>query len=787
MFTARFVLLSSAGMLAALAPSAGHAQEAGEDTDTGTSADTSYGDVIVVTAQKRAENLAEVPMSITAISGDNLVKSGVSEAADLVKVVPGFNYQQGAFGTPILSIRGIGYADNSASAGPAVTAYVDQVALPYSSMTRGAILDLERVEVLKGPQGTLFGMNSTGGAINFIAARPTDHLEAGVSATYGRFNEFNLEGFVSGALAPTLAARLAVQYERRDGWQYSTTRPNDRLGKVDFLNGRLLLDWEPSDRLTLQVSASAWRDRSESQAAQFIQFTPAVPVSPLTQYIADAMQASPPAGENPREADWDAGADLRRDDDFYQLSLRADLELSDDIALTSITAWSKFDGNQPIDIDGTAFNNFLVAEHPTRIETLSQELRLSGSLGIVDWMVGGNFQDEDVRESTLTIAQGTNGTIGPFIFSPLGQLAQQDIQTISAFGSLDVHLTDDLTLQGSIRYASQERDFAGCISDAGTGVVGVSAAEAFSFLATILSGNPTVIPAGGCVTLDATTFQPGLATSSLDEDNVSWRIGVDYSLGPDALLYANVTRGYKAGSYGLVPAILSSQFTPVTQESVLAYEIGSRFTTADDTFSLEIAAFYNDYRDKQLQGIVLTPVFGPLPQLVNIPESKVYGFEATGVARPIDGMRFSLAVTHVRSEVLKDPQAPAEPRDPFGALTTYVGESFPNTPQWQVNADAEYRFPLGSGALSAMIGASGTMRSSSPAAFGENPIFQLPSQALLDLRAGIENEDAGWSAQVWGRNVTNAFYYNNVTHLTDYVSRLAGMPATYGLTFSFRY
>ena len=783
MLGGKTLLLSSAAMCAALVPVSALAQEA--DDENG--ADENRGTVIIVTAQKRAENLAEVPMSITAITGEALVTAGVSEAADLVKVVPGFNYQQGAFGTPILSIRGIGYADNSASAGPAVTAYVDQVALPYSSMTRGAVLDLERVEVLKGPQGTLFGMNSTGGAINFIAARPTDQLEFGGTATYGRFNEFNLEGFVSGPLGDTLAARVAVQYETRDGWQYSTTRPNDRLGKKDFLNGRLLVDWEPTDTLSLQFGVSAWRDRSESQAAQFIQFTPAVPITPLTQYIADAMQASPPAGDNPREADWDAGADLRRDDEFYQLSLRADLDLSDDILLTSITAWSEFDGNQPIDIDGTAFNNFLVAEHPTRIETFSQELRLSGSMGNVDWMIGGNYQDEDLRESTYTIAQGTNGTIGPFIFSPLGQLAVQNVETASVFGSLDFHLTEDLTLQGSIRYASQKRDFAGCISDAGAGVVGVSAADAFSFLATILSGTPTTIPAGGCVTLDAATFAPGLATSSLDEDNISWRLGIDYKLSPDALIYANVTRGYKAGSYGLVPAILSSQFTPVTQESVLAYEVGSRFSTLDETFSFEFAAFYNDYRDKQLQGIVLTPVFGPLPQLVNIPESEVYGFEATGILRPIRGLRFSLGVTHVKTKVQQDPQAPAEPRDPFGALTSYVGESFPNTPPWQVNADAEYRFSLGDGGLGAVLGASLTVRDSSPAAFGENPIFELPSVALLDLRFGIEDEDSGWSAQIWGRNVTNAFYYNNVTHLTDYVSRIAGMPATYGITLGYRY
>ncbi len=744
-------------------------------------------DVIIVTAQKRSERLTDVPMSITAITGDDLMRSGITEPSQLGQAVPGFSAQQSAFGTPILSIRGIGYNDNSVTAGSTVTAYVDQVALPYSVMARGAIMDLERVEVLKGPQGTLFGMNSTGGAINFVAARPTDHFDAGVDFSFGRFNEVDLSGFVSGPLTSTLTARLAVQMERADGWQYSATRPNDQLGAKEFINGRLLLDWQASDRLTFQLSLSAWHDGSENQAAQFVQFSPAVAVTPVTQYIADAMTAAPAAGDNPREADWDPNNSFARSDDFRQISLRADWELADNVTLTSITAYSDFRGDSPIDVDGTAFNAFRVSEHDTKLTSFSQELRIAGESGPVEWMIGGNYQDETANESTRTSSQGTNSQIGPFLFSPLAQIANQSIETASVFGGIDVHLTDELTLQGSVRYSSQNRDFNGCIADAGTGLVGVSAADAFSFLATILSGTSTTIPAGGCVTLDDTTFEPGLAYSSLDEDNVSWRLGADYRFNANAMIYANVTRGYKSGSYALVPAILASQFTPVTQESVLAYEAGARLSTIDNMFSIELAAFYNDYQDKQLKGIVLTPVFGPLPQLVNIPKSEVYGFEVNLVARPFEGLRISTGITYVASEVLTDPVAPAIPRDPFGVATSYVGESFPNTPKWQVVSDAEYEFPIGADGLRGFVGGSLTYRSSSPAAFGDDPLFVLPSYTLIDLRAGIETADGHWTAQLWGRNVTNEHYWTNVTHLTDYVSRLAGQPATYGISVSYRY
>lgn len=744
-------------------------------------------DDIVVTAQKRSERLTDVPMSITAVSGDDLMRSGISEASQLGQMVPGFSAQQGAFGTPIFSIRGIGFNDNSVTAGSTVTTYIDQVALPYSVMARGAIMDLERVEVLKGPQGTLFGMNSTGGAINFVAARPTSSFKAGFDLSVGRFSEVDLSGFISGPLTDTLTARLAFQAERSNGWQYSTTRPDDRLGDKRFINGRLLLDWQPSDQLTFQLGVSAWHDGSENQAAQFIQFSPAVPVTPLTQFIANAMRASPPAGNNPREADWDPNFPFERSDDFRQISLRADWKLADDVTLTSITAYSDFRGDSPIDVDGTAFNAFRVSEHDTKLTTFSQELRIAGESGPVEWMIGGNYQDEIANESTRTSAQGTNSQIGPFLFSPLRQIANQSIDTISVFGGIDVHATDKLTLQGSIRYASQERDFNGCIADAGAGQVGVSAADAFGFLATILSGTPTAIPAGGCVTLDAMTLVPGLAYSSLDEDNVSWRLGADYRFNANAMVYANVTRGYKSGSYALVPAILSSQFTPVTQESVLAFEAGTRLSTSNNKFSVELAAFYNDYQDKQLKGTVLTPVFGPLPQLVNIPESEVYGFEANLVARPFEGLRVSTGITYVASEVLTDPEAPAIPRNPFGGLTSYVGESFPNTPDWQIVSDAEYEFPISSGNFRGFVGGSLTYRSSSPAAFGNDPVFVLPSSTLVDLRAGIESSGGRWTAQIWGRNITNEHYWTNVTHLTDYVSRLTGQPATYGISVGYRY
>lgn len=195
---------------------------------------------IIVTAQKRAERLSEVPMSIAALSGDQLQSQGIREISDLAKVVPGFAFQPSDFGTPVYTIRGVGQKDNSATIFPTVSIYSDQVPIPYSVMTLGAAFDVERVEVLKGPQGTLFGQNSTGGAINFIPSRATDTTQAEGQLTYGRFNQIDAQAWLSGPLANGLKARIAVRTEQRDPWQRSQTR-SDALGRRDFTTGRFRL------------------------------------------------------------------------------------------------------------------------------------------------------------------------------------------------------------------------------------------------------------------------------------------------------------------------------------------------------------------------------------------------------------------------------------------------------------------------------------------------------------------------------------------------------------------
>jgi len=284
---------------------------------------------IVVTAQKREQKLSDVGMSITTQTGAQLKAQGVKSIEDFVKIDTSFSAGQTFTGTPSYTIRGIGYYSYALAAPPAVSVYIDEVPLAYSPLTRGADMDLERVEILKGPQGTLFGENSTGGAINFIAAKPTATFEAGIDGTLARFGALNLNGYVSGPISDSLQMRLALDTDQGGAWQRSYTR-KDSLGDKRFVRGRLLADWTPTADLRVRLSLSGWQDRSDTQAGQLN----GVPFLSQISGVVPQFVNYPAAPHNDRAADWDPNKPLRADDDFYLGSVRVEYDLSHQVTLT---------------------------------------------------------------------------------------------------------------------------------------------------------------------------------------------------------------------------------------------------------------------------------------------------------------------------------------------------------------------------------------------------------------------------------------------------------------------
>ncbi|HZZ86794.1 MAG TPA: TonB-dependent receptor plug domain-containing protein, partial [Caulobacteraceae bacterium] len=224
---------------------------------------------LVVTAQKREENINNVGMSIQAASGDRLLQLGITKTEDLTKLVPGFVVTPNYYGTVVYTIRGVGFQDTSLAGSPTVTVYQDQMPLPFSILTAGATMDLQRVEVLKGPQGTIFGENATAGAINYIANKPTDHFETGGDVTLGNYQTTLFQGFVSGPLMPGLDARLALQYNNSGAWQKGYAQQvGQETGGQNFLNGRLALQWKPTDRFSALLTLNGWEDKGYNQVGQ---------------------------------------------------------------------------------------------------------------------------------------------------------------------------------------------------------------------------------------------------------------------------------------------------------------------------------------------------------------------------------------------------------------------------------------------------------------------------------------------------------------------------------------
>jgi iron complex outermembrane receptor protein len=734
--------------------------------------DTNIGsEEIIVTAQKRAQTLSDVPVSVTALTGNQLVERGINDVQDLVKVTPGLSYVDSGKSAPVFSLRGIGFSDNALGARPTVSVYIDEAPLPFSVQARAASFDLERVEVLKGPQGTLFGQSSTGGAINYIAAKPTSEFSAGINLSYGRFNRTDIQAFVSGPLSPNLNARLAVHTQQGSDWQRAYSH-DGTIGKQNFSQARLLLDWRPTDKLTIAVNINGFFDGSDNQAAQFAGAFKTRPFTPL-------LTTYPIAPEKPRLADFNRDQDYSRDNKFYQGVLRADYEVSDALTLTSLSSFShmSIDGLIP---DGTTLTNF-VLRNVGEVESFSQEVRASGDIGNLHYLIGGNYQHDKTNELQETF--NVYSTTTPIAGDDNGVFNNQKFSTVAAFADVTYQLAERLRLTGGIRYTKQDLDYNGCLAVLNQNSANIYTGTINGIRAS--AGLPAIptLAVGACASLDATRT-PARAFGSLNEDNISWRAGIDFKPTPRTLLYFNVSKGYKGGSTPAPGASSTEQFRPVSQESVLSYEAGIKTAVFDRKLEITAAAFYYDYKDKQLLGrAVFNPnIFGAQSALVNIPNSRIYGAEAQVSVRPARGTTLSAAATYLDTKV----QGDFINFSLVGAQTNFRNSAFPYTPKWQLVIDGEQQFPL-SAAMNGTIGANASYRTSTTAGFGGDPRLDIDAYWLVDLRAGVEAADGQWRVQLYGRNVFNTYYWNNVSAGGDAIRRSAGMPATYGVQVGFKF
>jgi len=642
-----------------------------------------------------------------------------------------------------------------------VSMSIDEAPLPYPTLAAGAMLDLERVEVLKGPQGTLYGQNSTGGTINFVVAKPTDQLSFGVEESISRFGELDTEAFVSGPVAENVGMRLAARYEGGGAWQRSDTR-DDSLGMRDFLTARLLTRWTPSAKTTISLSLNGFRDRSDNQAGQLVGIYTTSPA------VAASLANHPIGVRDNRAADWGPGRTYGRDTDYGQAVLRVDTRMSFG-TVTSISSAQHLRRDDRSDSDGTNLQLFEVGL-PGQATILAQELRASGRRGSLQWILGGNYQREWIRDGL-----DARFADGNFPFDGTNVRTRQNVSTWALFANGDYALTRALSLEGGVRYTDEIRRFEGCSYDDGDG----TGAAYVSRAASLLSGSTVTIARGGCATLGA-DLRPAVVHDALKDRNWSWRAGLRWQAADALLIYANISRGHKSGAFITAGATSAGQFAPAKPESVLAYEAGVKFSDAAHRITVSAAGFYYDYDDKQLKGKAIDPRLGPLSGLINVPKSHVVGAEVDLSWRPIDGLALKTAGSRTYSRI----DGNFINYDGLGHRANLSGQRFPLTPGWHLTGDAEYRWGMGE-AWKPFVGADVSYQSRTNAGLGNQPLLDMPGYALADARAGVSW--ARWTGQMFVQNLGGARYATFVSAVSpDTIVRLAGRPRTLGVRLSYR-
>jgi outer membrane receptor protein involved in Fe transport len=727
---------------------------------------------IIVTAQKRAQKISDVGATIDVATGKELKTLGITEVDQLASAVPGFTAAVSQTGAPLFALRGINFNAAQFTAPPAVSVYTDEVALPYPFMTQAAFLDVDHIEVVKGPQGTLFGENSTGGSINVIAAKPSSTFSLGTELSVNNFGQLENESHIGGALTSTLNARLAVSTTQFGNWQKPYHLGAKDNGEQNKSAARLLLDWAPIDRLTVSLNLNGNYNHGEQQQPQFRLFSPQVPAA------ANPLLATYPLPTSARDADIPADFNTRLDNRLYQAAGRIEYALNDDMKLISITNYTNAKIRLPIKTDGTALPGVNTLS-TVKDDVFSQELRLSGNTPDkrITYILGGNYENNDLLEQLYQDFFGYSGLpIGAQLNSPFDMGARY----IGAFANVDVKILQSLTLTGGLRYTSARETRSGCTRDGGNGIASAVIGGASDFFRSLEGLPPTgaFVP-GGCITLDDTGASPTFAPVNLDnlqrEHNISWRSGINYQPDPNTLLYAIVSRGYKAGVWLVNDLILNSAAVPVKQEELTSYEGGAKLSLFDRKLSLNTSFFYYDYVNKQFSTIA--PSFlGGVFIIKNIPKSKAYGVDLDFSARPTRELTLRGGLTYLHTRI--------GPFIGYDHITLqpiqYDGSQFSYAPPWSATLGAEYRTPL-SDELTGFAGVNGVYVGRTWGDLGESPNTVIPQYATLGVSVGVESSK-GWHASLWVHNATDKFYVTSTAPSGDTQTQMAGLPRTFGAT-----
>ncbi|HEY0685999.1 MAG TPA: TonB-dependent receptor [Steroidobacter sp.] len=795
-------------------------QEASEQQDTRTI------DTIIVTAQKREQSLQDVPIVVTAVSEQLLQDTGVKDIKDLTILTPGLLVTSTSNESVTTArIRGIGTVGDNAGLESSVGVVIDGVYRPRNGVGFGDLGELERIEVLKGPQGTLFGKNTSAGVINVVTKRPSFDFGADVELTAGDYGAMEGAASVNVPFSDAVAGRLYIASRERDGFLDVVRGPGPRTEDEDVdrkfktARGQLLI--KPSDSLDIRLTAD-YTDRDENCCA-----APQVVLTPTTGVLQVLNTLVPGSFRNPvdpfdRVAYSNRSTKQEVEEKGGSMEINWDLEALGGATVTSISAWRDWETINGQDADFTTVD--ILYREPNgdfsnSFEQLSQEFRLAGESEKLSWLVGLFYADEDLESHDQLILGNQfqayfNGLLGGAlnaIPAPIRALMypgggatrdvyEQESKSWALFTNNSIRFTDALELTLGLRYTDESKDLD---SDYSNGHGGVGCATLRGIPGFVSNPNAATIFGIGCsVTYADPIFNDVAFSQSLDEEEWSGTAKIAYRFTDDVMSYLSYAKGYKAGGFNLYrertgnfilnpgtpggPVVDTD--TSFDKETVDSYELGVKTQWADNSLLLNGAVFYQDYTDFQLNTFTgLQFIVTSLPQVVS------QGVDLDFVwYTPLEQLSFQGGVTYADTTI-----------EDFGTAIAFFrpereDDQLSFAPEWSGSLSATYEQPIGNNLLiRGNIGA----RYTSEYNTGSNldPRKMQDAMTLVNARLGFGAADEKWMVEVWSLNVTDEDYYQVIFDATlqgssaggaastSTVNGFLGAPRTYGVTARFKF
>lgn len=712
---------------------------------------------VLVTAQRVETNIQTTPVAVTAVSADFIDRFGLRNVTSLQNAAPNLVFNSGTGGSSSqvsAFIRGVGEFDFLLTTDPAVGLYVDGV---YMARTFGSNLelsDVERVEILRGPQGTLFGKNNIGGAISVSTRKPTGSGETRLQASAGNYSAVYLDGYTDQAISPTLAIGASALYRKADGWQ---RRPGPDGAEEDKAGARVTLAWTPSDTVESVLSAEVVDQDQTSNANVMLVFVPGQDFfSPL--FNGFVSPANPCCTTNSLKRS-NAEGPLNVDDlDGHAFTWTTTWEFAPEVSLKSITGYRKMEAHFGRDGDNSALD-YNGDVHDETHRQFSQEFQLTGSGERLNWVAGAYFFDERTRDQTELVTSsglfdalnglGAIADLTDFT-SPLTQLYlaryfldfnldfdnRQETRDYAAYFNLDFALTDKLSLQAGLRYTDETKEFEQY-------ALRKESNSSLFLFTNPFTGQPDesvlTTPSDSC----GDVYDRGTRYDCKETwDDISPRLGLTYAFSDELFGYLVASRGFRSGGFDGRPTERSG-INDYKPEHLRSYEAGLKALLADNRVRLNTAVFYNEYDDKQ---VLLS--FGTTVVTQNAAEATIWGVESELEAAVTDrfSLRGSIGYTEGEYDEWFDPNAVGGPAD-------YSDRKLRNNPEWTANLAAIYEAPL----------AGGTLRLSGNASYvddmyldSENAeVLHAGSRTLLDAGISWATADERWEVGVLGKNLSD--------------------------------